>query len=91
MIDTDGRIALALAVVVDVALHGAAGPVGGAAVAERLGQSPRGIEPLLQALARAGVLASSRGRKGGYRLARARCEITAGAVARAVGPETPAG
>ncbi|TQF76345.1 transcriptional regulator, partial [Elioraea sp. Yellowstone] len=68
MIDTDGRIALALAVVVDVALHGAAGPVGGAAVAERLGQSPRGIEPLLQALARAGVLASSRGRKGGYRL-----------------------
>jgi Rrf2 family protein len=91
MIDTDGRIALALAVVVDVALHGAAGPVGGAAVAERLGQSPRGIEPLLQALARAGVLASSRGRKGGYRLARARCEITAGAVARAVGPETPPG
>jgi Rrf2 family iron-sulfur cluster assembly transcriptional regulator len=87
MIDPDGRTTLALAVVVDVALHGLAGPVGGAAVAERLGQNPRGIEPLLQALARAGVLASSRGRKGGYRLARARREITAGEIARAVAGE----
>lgn len=92
MIDTDGRISLALAVVVDIALHGRSGPVGGAAVAERLGQNPRGIEPLLQALARAGVLVSSRGRRGGYRLARARREITAGAVARAVGSgEAPRG
>lgn len=87
MIDPDGRTTLALAVVVDVALHGLAGPVGGAAVAERLGQNPRGIEPLLQALAREGVLASSRGRKGGYRLARARREITAGEIARAVAGE----
>lgn len=88
---TDGRVALALAVVVDVALNGVAGPVGAAAIADRLGQSPRGIEPLLQALSRAGILASARGRGGGYRLARARRDITAGDVARAVLPDAQAG
>ncbi len=84
MLDVTGREAIALAAIVDVALNGAAGPVGGAAIAERLGQNPRGLEPLLQALSRAGLLASSRGRRGGYRLAKARGEITAGEVARAV-------
>ncbi len=86
-LSADGRVALALAVVVDVALHGVAGPAGAAAIADRLGQSPRGIEPLLQTLSRAGILASARGRGGGYRLARARREITAGEVARAVQAE----
>lgn len=84
MLDNTGREAVAVAAVVDVALHGAAGPVGGGAIAERLGQNPRGLEPLLQALSRAGILASSRGRRGGYRLARARREITAGEIVRAV-------
>jgi Rrf2 family protein len=84
MLDVSGREAIGLAAVIDVALHGAAGPVGGAAIAERLGQNPRGLEPILQALSRAGILASSRGRKGGYRLARARREITAGEIVRAV-------
>jgi Rrf2 family protein len=84
MLDLAGRDAVAVAAVVDVALHGAAGPVGGAAIAERLGQNPRGLEPLLQALSRAGILASSRGRRGGYRLARARRDITAGAIVRAL-------
>lgn len=84
MLDSTGREAVAVAAVVDVALHGAAGPVGGGAIAERLGQNPRGLEPILQALSRAGILASSRGRKGGYRLARARREITAGEIVRAV-------
>jgi len=84
MLDVAGREAVAVAAVVDVALHGAAGPVGGAAIADRLGQNPRGLEPILQALSRAGILASSRGRRGGYRLARARREITAGAILRAI-------
>jgi Rrf2 family protein len=84
MLDAGGREAIAVAAVVDVALHGAAGPVGGAAIAERLNQNPRGLEPLLQALSRAGILASSRGRRGGYRLARARRDITAGAILRAL-------
>lgn len=89
-LSASGRVALALAVVVDIALNGVAGPVGAAAIADRLAQSPRGIEPLLQALSRAGILASARGRGGGYRLARARREITAGEVARAVQPEASA-
>jgi|YNPBryunderm2012_1023409.scaffolds.fasta_scaffold01904_5 Rrf2 family protein len=84
MLDVTGREALAVAAVVDVALHGASGPVGGAAIAERIGQNPRGLEPILQALSRAGLLASTRGRRGGYRLARARGEITAGEIVRAV-------
>ncbi len=88
-LDPDGRLGLALAVVVDIALHGATGPVGGSTVAERLGQSARGIEPLLQALSRAGILASIRGRGGGYRLARARRDISAGDVARAIGSGVP--
>jgi Rrf2 family protein len=91
MLDLSGREAIGLAAVIDVALHGTAGPVGGAAIAERLGQNPRGLEPLLQALSRAGILASSRGRKGGYRLARARGEITAGAIVRALADAAPAG
>lgn len=89
MLDSMGREAVAVAAVVDVALHGAAGPVGGAAIAERLGQNPRGLEPILQALSRAGILASSRGRKGGYRLAKARGEITAGAIVRALADSAP--
>lgn len=89
-LSADSRVALALAVVVDVALNGVAGPVGAATIADRLGQNPRGIEPLLQTLSRAGILASARGRGGGYRLARARREITAGEVARAVQPEASA-
>jgi len=87
MLDGSGREAVAVAAVVDVALHGASGPVGGAAIAERLGQNPRGLEPLLQALSRAGILASSRGRRGGYKLAKARRAITAGDILRAVAEE----
>ena len=84
MLDVAGREAVAVAAVVDVALHGAAGPVGGAAIADRLGQNPRGLEPILQALSRAGILASSRGRRGGYKLAKARRAITAGDILRAI-------
>ncbi len=84
MLDVTGREAIAVAAVVDVALHGGADPVGGAVIAERLGQNPRGLEPLLQALSRAGILASSRGRRGGYKLARARREITVGGIIRAL-------
>lgn len=91
MLDVTGREAIAVAAVIDVALHGGADPVGGAMVAERLGQNPRGLEPLLQALSRAGILASSRGRRGGYKLARARRDITVGAIIRALDDSAPAG
>lgn len=70
------RAMLALSVVLDVAFHaGRAGTVSAAEIADRLGQARRGIEPVLQALSRAGLLASARGPHGGYRLGRRAREI----------------
>ncbi len=79
-----GRPALALAVVLDVALHAGRGTVSAADIAERLGMARRGLEPLLQALTRGGVLVSTRGPAGGYRLARPRRVVSVGEVVRAV-------
>ena len=84
------RPALALAVVLDVALHAGRGTVSAADIADRLGLARRGLEPILQPLSRGGVLASTRGPSGGYRLARPRRGITLGEVVRAVtGEPTP--
>lgn len=80
----------ALAIMLDVAFHaGRDAPVNASDIAERLGQARRGIEPLLQALARAGLLESTRGPRGGYRLARARRAIRAADVAAAVCADEP--
>jgi len=53
----------------------------------------RGIEPVLQGLARAGLLDSTRGPKGGYRLGKSARQITLAEVVEAVTtgetPETP--
>jgi len=65
------RAWLAVCIMLDIAFFAGRGrTVPGAEVADRLGESRRGIEPVLQALARGGLLASTRGPKGGYRLAR---------------------
>ena len=84
------RPALALAVVLDVAMHAGRGTVSAADIAERLGLARRGLEPILQPLSRAGVLASTRGPSGGYKLARPRRGITLGEVVRAVTGEAAA-
>ena len=79
------RALLALDLVLDIAFHaGRGGEVTGAAeVAERLGAARRGIEPVLQALVRAGILDSLRGPRGGYRMARAPRDVSLAEVVEA--------
>jgi Rrf2 family protein len=70
------RAMVAVSVMLDVAFHGGrSATVSAADIAERLGLARRGMEPLLQALSRAGLLESVRGPRGGYRLGRPRRDI----------------
>ena len=83
------RAMVAVSIVLDVAFHAGRGTVVPAGdIAERLGEARRGIEPVLQALSRAGLLGSTRGPKGGYRLGRAARDMRLAEVVAAVrGPE----
>jgi Rrf2 family protein len=77
------RGTLAVAAVLDVALHARPEPVAAKALAQRLGLPPRHLEPLLQVLVRGGILRGVRGPKGGYELARERRRISVAAILRA--------
>jgi Rrf2 family iron-sulfur cluster assembly transcriptional regulator len=67
---------MAVAVMLDIAFHGGRNAtVSAADIAERLGLARRGMEPLLQALSRAGLLESVRWPRGGYRLGRSARDI----------------
>src|SRR5436305_9044603 len=76
---------LAIAAVVDIALHDGDAPVSAKTLAVRHGLPPRHLEPVLQALVRDGILKGVRGPRGGYQLARERRQITAEAILRAAG------
>jgi Rrf2 family protein len=76
---------VALATVVDVALHARGVPVTSRALASRLAVPPRYLEPILQALGRAGIVKGQRGPRGGYELARERRRISAADVLKAAG------
>jgi Rrf2 family protein len=84
---------LAIAAVIDIALHARSGPVSARALAARHGLPPRHLEPVLQALVRDGILKGIRGPRGGYEIARERKQVTAEAILRAAGTvdddETP--
>jgi Rrf2 family iron-sulfur cluster assembly transcriptional regulator len=83
------RSVLAIAAVVDIALHSRASPVAAKALAARHKLPPRHLETLLQGLVHAKVLKGVRGPRGGYELARERRRISAGEIVRtAVGLST---
>ncbi len=77
------RTLLAIAAVVDVAIHARPTPVAAKSLAARHDLPPRHLETLLQDLVRAHVLKGVRGPKGGYELARERRRISVGDVVRA--------
>lgn len=71
------RAMTAVLIMLDVAFHaGRSNAVSAADIAERSGLARRGIEPLLQALSRSGLLESIRGPRGGYRLGRPRRDVS---------------
>src|SRR6202453_1072309 len=83
------RSVLAIAAVVDIALHSRPSPVAAKALAARHQLPPRNLETLLQGLVHAKILKGVRGPRGGYELARERRRITLGEVVRtAVGLST---
>lgn len=76
---------LAIAAVIDIALHANGRPVAAKALASRHDLPPRHLEPVLQALVRQGILKGVRGPRGGYELAREQDRITADDILRAAG------
>lgn len=76
---------LAIAAVIDVALHSDARRVSAKALAARHALPPRHLEPVLQALVRHGILKGIRGPQGGYEMARERSGVTAEDILTAAG------
>src|SRR5471032_492008 len=76
---------LAIAAVMDVAIHAKGRPVSAKALAARHKLPPRHLEPVLQALVRDGILKGVRGPHGGYELAREQKRISAEDILRAAG------
>lgn len=87
MILLSRRSLLAIAAVVDIALHARPAPVAAKLLAARHELPPRHLETLLQTLVRVGILKGVRGPRGGYELARERRKITAGDIVRAATQE----
>src|SRR2546428_6665466 len=73
---------LAITAVVDIAVHAAGRPVSAKALAARNILPPRHLEPVLQALVRAGILKGIRGPRGGYQLCRERRPTTSEDILR---------
>src|ERR1043166_2198369 len=76
---------LAIAAVVDIAIHSNSRPVSAKVRAARPARPPRHLEPVLQALVREGILHGIRGPRGGYELGRERKRISAEDILRAAG------
>jgi len=81
------RSMLAIAAVVDIALHSRTSPVAAKALASRHKLPPRHLETLLQGLVHAKILKGVRGPRGGYELARERRRISLGEIVRTADPD----
>ena len=81
------RTLLAIAAVVDVAVHSRRRPVAAKALAARHDLPPRHLETLLQALVHANILKGVRGPMGGYELAQERRRVSVADIVRAVGED----
>jgi Rrf2 family protein len=82
------RALTAITIMLQIAFRaGRASTVSAADLAETLGLARRGMEPLLQALSRAGLLESARGPRGGYRLARPPRDIRLSAIVAVLAPD----
>ena len=82
---------LAIAAVIDVAIHAHGRPMSAKALAARHKLPPRHLEPVLQALVRDGILKGVRGPHGGYELAREQRRISAEDILRAAGTAEESG
>ena len=80
---TKGRYAVTA--VLDIALHGATGPVSVMDIASRQGISAAYLEQLFSKLKKLGLLVSVRGPGGGYRLDRPLAAISVSEIITAVG------
>lgn len=81
-LSTKGRYGLRA--LVDLAIHGEEAPVSIQSIAARQNISERYLEQLVGAMKKAGLVTSTRGAQGGYRLARPAGEISVGDVLRAL-------
>ena len=78
------KLLYAIEAVADIAYNTGGEPVQSGDITKRQGIPRRYLEPVLQQLVRAGILAGVRGPKGGYRLARERRRVTLGDITRVV-------
>ena len=92
MLKLPRRSVVAIEAMVHVGLTGAGRTIPTIEISEAIDVPKRGLEPILQQLVRAGLLASTRGPQGGYGLARERAKISAAAIVEAaLDIETAAG
>ena len=81
----------ALRVMLDLARHRAAGFISLKTVADRQEISQKYLEAIISALKKEGLVESSRGKEGGYRIAREPTDCTAGEVLRCLEDSLRAG
>ena len=79
-ISTKGRYALRL--MLDLAMHTEGGCVSIKSIAQRQGISEKYLEQIIKMLSAAGLVASTRGKQGGYRLTKTPEEYTVGEILR---------